>query len=111
MLSVIVVSRDRHDSLNRCLSSINKYLDYAELCVGFDSDDPKTKEIGIQHNAKVFEFTRQRNRHSGYINPIAEKCEGDFILYLNDDLKSYIKENLFLNNSEFNYSNIKSVVI
>ena len=87
MLSVIVVSRDRHDTLNRCLSSINKYLDDAELCVGFDSDDPKTKEIGIQHNAKVFEFTRQRNRHSGYINPIAEKCEGDFILSLNDDVE------------------------
>jgi hypothetical protein len=30
---------------------------------------------------------------------------------INDDLKSYIKQNLFLKNSEFNYSNIRSTVI
>ena len=30
---------------------------------------------------------------------------------INNDLKSYIKENLFLKNSEFNYSNIRSTVI
>jgi len=87
MLSVIVVSRDRYDSFDRCLTSIKEYLTDVEICVGYDSDDDNTKKIALSHNANIFEFSRQKNRHSGYINPIAKECNGDFILSLNDDVE------------------------
>ena len=84
-LSIIVVSRKRHEHLKDCLHSIRENFGDVELYLGYDQDDPETREIGKDYQANLIEGLSSPNRHSQYINPIALKCKTDFVLSLNDD--------------------------
>ena len=87
MLSVIVVSKNRHSILQRCLRSIVDNSDDIDLWIGYDDGDELTKEIGLSFGAKIFSSKASGNRHKYLINPIANACAGDYVISLNDDVE------------------------
>jgi len=84
-LSVIVVSRNRPNELDYCLSTLRARSNDIELFLGYDFDDLKTKEIGEKYSAITFGAERSNNRHVSLLNPICAVSNGDILVGINDD--------------------------
>ena len=95
MLSVIVISRGRYALLEKCLASIRNNSTNIELIVGYDIDDPKTKEVADFFNAITYansSLGNNFNRHRDILNPICEQSSGNLLLGLNDDVTVETKD-------------------
>lgn len=85
MISVIVISRKRHEILNKCLSSIRNKSNNVEIIVGYDFDDEEIKNIAINYGCNVYGSNRDINRHKTFLNPICRKLNSKYFFGLNDD--------------------------
>jgi len=92
MLSVIVVSKNRHSILQRCLKSIVDNSTNIDLWVGYDNDDELTNEIGLFFGAKTASSKESGNRHKYLLNPISNACSGDYVISINDDVEVMTKD-------------------
>jgi hypothetical protein len=87
MLSVIVVSKNRHSILRRCLKSIVDNSTNIDLWVGYDEGDEETNEIGLEFGARTTSSRESGNRHKYLLNPIVNTCDGDYVISINDDVE------------------------
>ncbi|MBI2971103.1 MAG: glycosyltransferase [Candidatus Aenigmarchaeota archaeon] len=85
-LSVVVCTKDRHESLDRCLKSLKKqtYKDFELLVVSTPSE--KSKEICKKHGANYIEEEKKGRcvaRNTGIM-----KSNGEIIVFLDDDTEA-----------------------
>ena len=86
-LSVCLIVKNNHETLDKCLSSINKIAD--ELIIVDTGSTDDTKEIAKKYNAKIFDFV-WTNDFSEARNYSFEKATCDYIMWLDSD--DYITE-------------------
>ncbi len=80
MISVVIITKNEEDNLRNLLPKLSLF---SEIIVLDDNSNDKTKEIAIQHNAKVFNRTMD-----GYGNQkryAVEKAQNNWILNLDAD--------------------------
>jgi len=83
-ISIIIPSKDNHESLARCINSIREkssYDNYEIIIVDNGSSDTNRS----RHLADRYVYDRFPFNFSKMCNMGAEKATGDFLLFLNDD--------------------------
>lgn len=97
MISILIITRGRKDSLKELVDSIvsNAYdIDNIELFFGYDSDDTETVnyigELKARLNVREIVYNRTNNspinKHEYFLNPMAKACSGKYIWGINDDV-------------------------
>lgn len=93
LVSLIIPTRDNARLLRRCISSIQErttYKNYEIIIVDNGSSDPETltylQEISSARNVKVIVLDIPFN-YSRLNNLAVERCDGEFLALINDDIE------------------------
>ena len=98
LVSIIIPTKDKVDALKRCIESIfskTDYDNYEIIIVNNRSENESTyayfKELVLNEKIKIFDYDKEFN-FSAINNFAASKANGDFLLFLNNDMEVITSE-------------------
>ena len=89
LVSIIIPTKNNHNVLNRCITSIKKITSYKNFEIIIVDNNSKDRDLASFYKSlpyKIINYTGNFN-FSKMNNLATENANGDFILFLNDDTK------------------------
>lgn len=94
LVSIVIPSKDNPDILKQCIESIYKFLGYKniEIIVVDNGSSEANREIiesFLREKKAIYIFDKQKFNFSKMCNTGAKQSNGEFILFLNDDIEVF----------------------